>query len=89
MLQYPFLNSILCAILQNVRTSGDGTVPYQSLRFSQTWDSPQFLSQCIELTGKEHEHRAILSSKQFHRIVTVANVESFAFLKTDGQSLDE
>jgi hypothetical protein len=55
---------------KTVRTSGDGTVPYQSLRFSKTWDSPSFLSQVVELTGKEHEHREILASKQFHNVLT-------------------
>ena len=53
-----------------MRTSGDGTVPYQSLRYSKTWDSPSFSSQCVELSGKEHEHREILASKKFHNVLT-------------------
>jgi CRP-like cAMP-binding protein len=55
---------------QVLRNSGDGTVPYQSLRYSQTWDSPTFLSQTIELEGSKHEHREILASREFHNCLT-------------------
>jgi hypothetical protein len=51
----------------SVRTSGDGTVPYQSLRFPQTWNSPTFLSQTVEMPkGNDFEHRQILANSKFH-----------------------
>ena len=39
-----------------VRRCGDGTVPYQSLRFTKSWDAPRFLSQVVEMTSEEFPH---------------------------------
>jgi hypothetical protein len=47
-----------------VRRSGDGTVPYQSLRYSRSWASAGCLSQAVELPGAEH--RAILADARLH-----------------------
>ena len=70
-----------------VRNSGDGTVPYQSLRFSSTWDSPTFQSQTVELTGKEHEHREILSSKTFHNTLTEYLMETVVIYIIEAKDL--
>jgi hypothetical protein len=52
---------------KQVCASGDGTVPYVSLRHSATWDGQNGVSaQNIELRGVEH--RAILADKKFHHI---------------------
>ena len=70
-----------------VRNSGDGTVPYQSLRYPATWDSPTFQSQSIELTGKEHEHREILSSKTFHNTLTEYLTETVSIYVIEAKDL--
>eukprot|EP01043_Picozoa_sp_COSAG02_P070645 COSAG02_NODE_12596_length_1521_cov_1.282700_2_plen_279_part_00 len=72
---------------ETVRTSGDGTVPYQSLRYTQTWNSPTFLSQTIELEGSKHEHREILASKEFHRCLTEYLTDTVAIYIIEAKDL--
>jgi Ca2+-dependent lipid-binding protein len=44
----------------------------------QTWDSPDFLSQSVELPGAEFEHRQILASTKFHDILVEYLTDSVA-----------
>jgi hypothetical protein len=53
---------------ETVRRSGDGTVPYQSLRYSKSWESETCLSQVVEVPGAEH--RDILNDQRLHTILS-------------------
>ena len=50
-----------------IRASGDGTVPYYSLRYSKQWDGPTCRSEICEID--DSEHREILADSRFHNVL--------------------
>lgn len=50
-----------------IPASGDGTVPYMSLRYSKEWDSPICRSEIVEIDNSEH--REILADSRFHNVL--------------------
>ena len=53
----------------------------------QTWDSPEFLSQSVELPGAAFEHRQILASKKFHDTLVEYLTDSVAVYVLEAKGL--
>ena len=50
-----------------VRRSGDGVVPYSSMRYPQCWDGDDFEARSVELEGQEH--RDVLGSEALRTVL--------------------
>ena len=68
--------------IRNARINNVGKKQSCMVPKSKTWDSPDFLSQVVELNERQesasHEHREILASSKFHRILTEYLTETLA-----------
>eukprot|EP01043_Picozoa_sp_COSAG02_P086889 COSAG02_NODE_24267_length_693_cov_1.267677_2_plen_166_part_01 len=68
-----------------IRASGDGTVPYKSLRYSEQWDSPTCRSEIVEID--KSEHREILADSRFHTVLLEYLSETLVCYVLEGTGL--
>lgn len=69
----------------HIRASGDGTVPYTSLRYSEQWDSPTCRSEIVEI--ERSEHREILADSRFHAVLLEYLSETLVCYVLEGRDL--
>ena len=68
-----------------ILASGDGTVPYASLRYSKEWAGPTFKSEIFEID--QSEHREILADNRFHKVLLEYLSETLVCYVLEGRGL--